>query len=146
VTARTPPEHAAEPYVAPLARLVDPPEADAPGPGHLLRRGVGASVLLALLAEFMFWLSGIYHQVFTSFGTRAPEVTEAVMEARLAWFALPALALVLTVAAWRSKLFALEHRRSVARMLLALAIASMILAAVVWSLLAWGIHSMANSA
>jgi hypothetical protein len=131
-------------YAPPRAPLLDLPEDGARVRARLLRWGVGTGVLLTLVAGFMFWLTGVYGQMFTAFGTRLSAPTSAVMDMRYAWFALPTIALTLTVAAWRYKSLALDHRRRILGALIALTVASMGLAGVAWYLMIWAIYEMAE--
>ena len=122
----------ADPYAPPQTRLLDLPESDARVQTRLLAWGGAVALMLFFLASFMFWLTGAFDEVFRYFGRTLPPATALAIDARMTWFALPALVLVLTFAIWRKPAPAVAHPRAIKWGLVLLTLLALAAAGVVW--------------
>lgn len=121
-----------DPWTPPQTRLLDPPESDARAHVRLLAWSGVAVLFLGVLAGFMFWLTGAFDQVFRYMARTLPPATALAVDGRAAWFGLPALVLMLTLAAWRNRAAALRHRRVIGWGLSALAVLAVLMAWTAW--------------
>ena len=120
------PGNTASPYAPPQASL-DTPEALARSSARVRAWGVSTSLILTMVAAIAYAATVAFEQMYSSFGADLPWLTLGFLKGRLAWFALPALALALTVAAWRQKPLTVAYsRRAVLRFLLLIGAAAVV--------------------
>ena len=123
-----------DPYAPPQASL-DTPEALERSHLRVRAWGVAACFVLTLVAGFMYGATAAFQQMFTSFGAELPWLTLVFLQGRPGWFIIPALALALTIAAWRQKPLTVAYRRrTVLRFLLLIGATGILVSVAIFAL------------